>query len=404
MTDKSKMVIPDVHSLTLKVLRLCRPSLVSSPSLMLEEEEQVRPSTPAPRTSDMMDFEGSGTSSMLVLPSSFGKIYVGETFSAYINLLNHTGLNLRQVILKAELQVGASKIMLVDNSTSPYDSFGPNKNQDFVVSHRLSEAGNHILACTVYYVNPGQLEQHKSFRKFFKFNAFHPISISTKVMQVQSSFFVESEIQNTSSSCLFLESVLFGPADDLTIKDLNQSDPNNHSNQSTFGDKKYFKPSEVRHYLHILDSVHADSVSQSQRSLGRVEVSWRSNMGEPGRVQTQQVVAQVVPSRDIEVYVPSLPPHLELEVPFRLSCNVRNRTSSAMNLRLVLLKAKMSGVLVNGVSTQDLGQIPAHGSIEVLLTLLPLAPGVHPVTGLKFVNMQTNMEIEVDKICDVLVE
>ena len=126
--------------------------------------------------------------SSLLLPDSFGAIHVGETFVAYLGILN-TSLDLpvRGLTVSSQLQTPTRRIVLpsrLDNTPTdiPPCSVGGGSSGsgvDAIVSRQLDEAGSHILRVEVGYISNGQ----KSLRKFYRFNVSEPLRISESVVR-----------------------------------------------------------------------------------------------------------------------------------------------------------------------------------------------------------------------------
>jgi len=104
-------------------------------------------------------------SSCLILPDSFGSIHRGETFCAYVSVLNHLPASLRDVKVSAKLVTPQSKRTLVladarqergavraGADRSPLLSSGDKL--DMVVQSTLGELGDYTLRVTVEYADP----------------------------------------------------------------------------------------------------------------------------------------------------------------------------------------------------------------------------------------------------------
>ena len=98
----------DANPVSLKVLRLCKPSLHFAMHVSFLHCAPVD-DEPQP---------GVALSGMLTLPQSFGDIYLGETFSCYISLCNVAPVELAHVGLKVEVQTQLQRETLADSSVS----------------------------------------------------------------------------------------------------------------------------------------------------------------------------------------------------------------------------------------------------------------------------------------------
>jgi hypothetical protein len=50
--------------------------------------------------------------------------------------------------------------------------------------------------------------------------------------------------------------------------------------------------------------------------LGKLDITWRSTLGEPGRLQTQQIMGNAQSKKEVELRVLEVPPRIEVEKPF----------------------------------------------------------------------------------------
>lgn len=114
---------------------------------------------------------------VLTLPSAFGAIQLGETFSSCLAVNNETPKIVEGVALRVEMQTATTKTMLAeyaDNRLAAGDIL------ETVVHHEIKELGQHVLACSVsyhlpadHYLSSASSDQHSpsvhSFRKFYKF-------------------------------------------------------------------------------------------------------------------------------------------------------------------------------------------------------------------------------------------
>lgn len=117
---------------------------------------------------------------LLTLPSSFGSIQLGETFSSCLCVNNDAQIEVEVTQMKVEMQTASTKIILSETADSGYHLAAGDTLQS-VVHHEIKELGQHVLACTVTYRSPpnvrtvpGAAEDAgdptlQTFRKFYKF-------------------------------------------------------------------------------------------------------------------------------------------------------------------------------------------------------------------------------------------
>ncbi|CAL1704051.1 unnamed protein product [Somion occarium] len=282
---------------------------------------------------------------MLMLPAAFGAIQLGETFSSCLSVNNETGVEIEGVTLRVEMQSTTTKVILAEFGGPEY-RLAPGDTMEHVVHHEIKELGQHVLACTVFYRLPAGARPHptsseshdptiQSFRKFYKFAVTNPLSVKTKVHLPRSpsallsatereKVFLEVHIQNLTQDAMWLQRMHFECTDGWEVVDANSGAQPVDSLFS--GPMALMQPQDMRQYIYILTpaSIPPFPVTHPQGTvipLGRLDISWRSSFGEPGRlltsmlsrriplVQPVQPLAQV-PTPPPKQPASAIPPHL----------------------------------------------------------------------------------------------
>ncbi|KAI9674368.1 MAG: hypothetical protein M1829_003770 [Trizodia sp. TS-e1964] len=204
-------VSKEPHSISLKVLRLSRPSLSDQYPLPLSSSS-ISPSAALsyPSTSSSEKFI---LSPLLTLPPSFGSAYIGETFSCSLCANNELAAQderfLSAVRIVAEMQTPTQTHVL---ELSPAESadvalrgvLGFGQSLQKIVRYELKEDGNHVLAVTVAYTErtpieattesaPGMVidvdapgnQRVRTFRKLYQFNVKQCLLVRTKAGEIQ---------------------------------------------------------------------------------------------------------------------------------------------------------------------------------------------------------------------------
>lgn len=229
-------------------MRLYKPGLHSVPtyiqSVPAATKGALSSSSASSREAEhLSDF---ALSPFLLLPDSFGDIYLGEEFSAYVAVVNgmqdgpfhNVSLTLRLLATNAThdlLDVRGSSDSSGGNSStassaplSAQDGASPQKDggrtlesnafTDTVVKHRLTELGTHTLRVSVQYTShrSGEL---KTLRKFYRFNVLQPLLISSSCTELggqthesSSRLVVQCHVTNSTQSPIFLQEVRFNAA------------------------------------------------------------------------------------------------------------------------------------------------------------------------------------------------
>ncbi|KAJ1023038.1 hypothetical protein NDA13_005086 [Ustilago tritici] len=366
------------HLLSLKVMRASAPSLAvsekpyydshlpsSSPLIAAVGKGISESLSSDPLSNHYPDAPSSNfpISNLLTLPSSFGTLYLGETFRTYLCVRNESPTSpVREPSLRAEMQVGSSETegrwhqlahLILPSPTSTTESgepvweLPPSAPLETSLGYDIKDLGPHVLVCTVGYkalsAEGGWVE--RSFRKFYKFSVDRsPISVRTKVHQprnaaslyhadegVRKRVELEVQVQNASANGMGLvfEGLSLRPADGWRWDSVDRPSltPNSTKGESVEeardmwlkpnnGGNEALADGDIRQYLFTLHpkpgvklgggvdlgkSVEGHLIRGD--ALGNLDIGWRMSLGEPGRLQTSQLVRRrVVP---LPVVLPS---------------------------------------------------------------------------------------------------
>ncbi|KAI6019617.1 DUF974-domain-containing protein [Pisolithus orientalis] len=314
------------HPLSLKVMRVSRPGLASA----WEPFYSSSSSFSARSTASILSLQGktplpghpktlrdlSHASEFLALPVAFGAIQLGETFSSCICVNNEAAnTNIEGVSVKVEMQTANSKVLLAEVGKK----LAVGDVLEVVVHHEVKELGQHLSS-------PPGLRHHtpsgptaegagdpslQGFRKYYKFVVTNPLSVKTKVHVPRSpsalldpiereKVFLEVHIQNTTQEPMWFERIDLECAEDWTATDMNQiflitgTGDTEGAEESTplfSGSMALMQPQATRQYIYVLlpttiPTFPAPAQPGSVISLGKLDISWRTHFGEPGRLLT----------------------------------------------------------------------------------------------------------------------
>lgn len=420
--------------LVLKVMRLTRPSLFPCIPVLVDSRD-----LPGETFLDLMCQDiGSNTKAvpmavgpLLVLPQNFGNIFLGETFSSYISVHNDSTVQVSNVIVKVELQTSSQRLTLTGiNSNHSAPSLEPSNSIDDVINHEVKELGTHILVCAVSYMNT--VGENLYFRKFFKFQVLKPLDVKTKFYNADSDdVYLEAQIQNTTFQPIHMEKVTLEASNLYDAVELNSVNADGNLDEKTFGKRNNMNHMDTRQYLYCLSpkkEMLQDNLLRGVTNIGKLDIVWKTNMGEKGRLQTSQLQRMAPGYGDIRVTVDSIPDVVYLGVVFTIHLLVTNCSERTMDLMLNLQNERQNrgtglssqavqglgdgisspntsapALVWTGVSGRQFGKLPSKSSLHLELALIPSAPGLHAISGLRLVDTFLKRTYEHDEIAQVLV-
>ncbi|KAL3674652.1 hypothetical protein V7S43_000592 [Phytophthora oleae] len=416
---------------TLKVMRLYKPKLYvqgASGGSML-------PTSMAEDTATQHEF---ALSSMLILPDSFGEIFLGNTFSSYISVINPYTCELRDVGLSANIQCANDRVELHDNRyartgklppPNPVAVLAAGSSLDMVVDYPLNQVGNHVLRVGVAYVDPVTGE-NKSLRKFYRFAVQNPLVITFKQhsaasQQQQGEAIVEAQVRNVSKMPLFVDSIKFLPLPPFTSAEMHKQNTVKKQGEhfsieellsTNNGSQTLMYPQEElqRVFKVTYDPASDPSLltTQGSQNLGRLHVGWKTSMGEAGSVQSQPVMRKIPGAghagagqhSEVAISVDELPKEVVVGQPFLAAVSVTNNSTRTMALQLQFRKELMHGIVCSSASYQNLDVMEAKTMRTVWMEFLPVVGGLQALGGPVCVDIRSGQEFaQADVLAHVLV-
>ncbi|XP_070599382.1 trafficking protein particle complex subunit 13 isoform X5 [Erythrolamprus reginae] len=388
------------------IMRLTKPTLFTNIPVTCEERDLPGDLFNQLMRDDPSTIKGAEIlmlGEMLTLPQNFGNIFLGETFSSYISVHNDSHQVVKDILVKADLQTSSQRLNLSD-STAVVAELKQNCCIDDVIHHEVKEIGTHILVCAVSYTT--QTGEKMYFRKFFKFQVLKPLDVKTKFYNAETDeVFLEAQIQNVTSCPMFMEKVSLEPSIMYNVAELNTV---NHGGDSvsTFGARTYLQPMDTRQYLYCLKPKQEFSekagVIKGVTVVGKLDIVWKTNLGERGRLQTSQLQRMAPGYGDVRLSLETMPDTVSLEEPFNITCKITN-CSSERTMDLVLEMCNTNSIHWCGVSGRQLGKLHPTSSLYLTLTVLSSVQGLQSVSGLRLTDTFLKRTYEYDDIAQVCV-
>uniref|UniRef100_A0A8C8CJQ9 Trafficking protein particle complex subunit 13 n=1 Tax=Oncorhynchus tshawytscha TaxID=74940 RepID=A0A8C8CJQ9_ONCTS len=324
---------------------------------------------------------------MLTLPQNFGNIFLGETFSSYISVHNDSSQVVKDILVKADLQTSSQRLNL-SASNNAVTELKPESCVDDVIHHEVKEIGTHILVCAVSYTT--QAGEKLYFRKFFKFQT--------------DEVFLEAQIQNITTSSMFMEKVSLEPSMMYSVAELNTVETEDEGT-STFGKMSYLQPMDTRQYLYCLkpkpEFAEKAGIIKGVTVIGKLDIVWKTNLGERGRLQTSQLQRMAPGYGDVRLSLEMIPDTVNLEEPFDITCKITNCSERTMDL--VLEMCNTCSIHWCGVSGRQLGKVSPSASLALPLKLLSSVQGLQSISGLRLTDTFLKRTYEYDDVAQVCV-
>ncbi|XP_022649869.1 trafficking protein particle complex subunit 13-like [Varroa destructor] len=386
----------EMNNVVLKVMRLARPSFTPNTRTPMCE----------PWDFDILPSDHSGpqvfSSDMLYLPQSFGSIYLGETFSSYMTVHNGSSMDVGGVQLKAELHNGNHKVCLNPVIARGGEVLKPNESLDQIIQHEVKEIGTHLLQCIVSYINATTGEPMQ-FCKYFKFQVYKPLDVKTKFYNSETGeTFIEAQLQNITSNPVTLAKVSLEPSPQFQVTALNQND----TGDSVFGEVNLINPQDSRQYLFSCrpksrSPQEGKKSARGSSAIGKLDIIWKSALGEKGRLQTSQLERTLFQHSDISLIIEQFPSKIELETSFTITFTIMNTSERAIDLTVSL--ENQEGLMWVDSTGYELPQIPAHKSIIKDFSLFMTRCGLQSIGGIKLTENCFKQTYKFDHIGQLIV-
>ena len=312
------------HALSLKVLRLSRPSLSTQNPLPSQEpnsryvvDPKAALSFPLAQLEDKFSL-----APLLTLPPAFGSAYVGERFACTLCTNNELALENKtkavvSVKLEAEIQTPSQTVRLeLMPATEGVANTGLKSGQTLQKSLHfdLREAGNHVLAVVLSYSetttsgseNVASSGRARSFRKLYQFVARPCLAVRTKTSVAVSAaadvgnakgirkdhHVLEAQLENLAETLITLEEPEFETRHPFSSTSINWGIL--HPDQKSI-EPPVLAPREVTQVAFLISETGSEvarspegkELTKDGRTiLGTLRIRWRNAMGDPGELST----------------------------------------------------------------------------------------------------------------------
>ncbi|KAK4610685.1 putative trafficking protein particle complex subunit 13 [Fulvia fulva] len=301
------------HSVSLKVLRLSRPSLATQtplPATNFGDGLDISPkASVAYPTSDEAHQHGAfPLTPLLTLPAAFGAAYVGETFTCTLCANNElptdtSNKTVSGVKIAAELQTpshpdGIALQLEKAGKAEDGDDGGdvqPGGTLQRTLGHDLKDEGPHVLAVTVTYTETlhgngaASGGRARTFRKLYQFLSQQLVAVRSKVTERKKrdkdsagprEWVLEAQVENVGETSVVVEKVKLKEREGITSREMMNGEEGREA--------LVLKPQDVEQVMFILkeETEQKDEEVGVRVPLGQLHIDWRSAMGEKGSLTT----------------------------------------------------------------------------------------------------------------------
>ncbi|KIW05126.1 uncharacterized protein PV09_03680 [Verruconis gallopava] len=303
------------HSVSLKVLRLSRPSLQYQYTLPAVDDDgesiRIDPKASLSYAADNAA-DSFVISPVLTLPESFRSAYVGEEFACTLCANNELlpddaskSISAVKILAEMQLPMGETVTLDMEDGEAGAGDTEPSKAGDTIqkiVRLNLSEPGQHVLGVTVTYTEtqhaPGGGGAHgarvRTFRKLYQFIAQPLINVKTKTGDLPATkagkarYALEAQLQNLADRTVCLEAVSVDPKEPFKWRSLNWDafSPTNAPAHAPI-----LNPNDTLQVAFLLEETAGSKPAQLDGTddkviLGQLNIQWRSAMGDRGSLRT----------------------------------------------------------------------------------------------------------------------
>ncbi|XP_064102438.1 trafficking protein particle complex subunit 13-like [Macrobrachium nipponense] len=221
---------------------------------------------------------------------------------------------------------------------------------------------------------------------------------------VSDEVYLEAGVQNITSGPLCLEKVDLEPSPYFNVTPMNHLPENTKS--LVFGQMNVVNPHDTRQYLYCLkpkpEAKNNPSALRQATAIGKLDIVWRTNMGDRGRLQTSQLQRMAPQYGDVRVTVEKIPSMVCLEEQFDVGLSITNICERVLELNLDFLNGG-GGSEWSGVSSRSLPPLQPGESTQLTLHIVPLQTGLQTIAGVRLTDTFLKRTYKYENLAQVFV-
>lgn len=219
--------------------------------------------------------------------------------------------------------------------------------------------------------------------------------------------YLEAELENITSLPMLMERVSLEPAEHYNSQPISSYTNAKGEERSVFEGSEYLAPGDTRQYLYRLSPKPAipPKAFRGVSSIGKVDMVWRTGLGERGRLQTPPLQRVAPGTGDVGLSVTACPGRASVGEEIELICSLLNASERSLELSIhfeVALSGELEWLSEGG--GRSLGLLPPATNKELPLKLRAKAPGLHWISGLRLTDLLLSRTYELDEIAQIFVQ
>ena len=234
------------------------------------------------------------------IPAGFGSLYVGQTFTSYICVTNHSDFVTSNVSIRTLIHSPSDSKRASVSSTGADESeieertLQSKESWHLTVSEDILLSGEYTLEVRVQYET--EEGAPKQYKKLYRMTSTPCLSIRTKISKVRrrnesdGNFIravLEVQLENTTREGLFIRTLELSPLDNWSIRSLNDglgiisSDEDFEISNVSLG---LLNPGDINQYMYELTRMSPPK--DSPTPVGRLKIHWQATSMEVGKLAT----------------------------------------------------------------------------------------------------------------------